>query len=327
MPRRLSQSFMDDLVTGSLTFLWERIRQDRTLDLQIRDDYMNIYYRGGNLLKVQRTDGSYRVSFDLEFMKPALKMPASLYRRPRLPSDSRVASDNDIRAWIVEFPAMKHAMDIYFGEKPAEEREALQRMVRENNVRSNSDGDYSAADYFICDVEYQTTTGKKFDAVAVHWPSTSQERQRDTDRKLVIVEGKFGVSALTGSSGLLEHVQAICDFASVQGNLNQLKDEMVEVFKQKVDLGLIDCGKEIRSFKNTPPEILVLLANHDPASTKLRSVLANVQAWVDTLPATKRPELLFCSASSMGYRIFDPGVMTMEKLLGSGRVHDPNHRH
>jgi len=55
MPRRLSDQFMAGLKEGWLHPLLDRVKADRTLCLEIREDYVNIYYRGGNLLKVSRT--------------------------------------------------------------------------------------------------------------------------------------------------------------------------------------------------------------------------------------------------------------------------------
>jgi len=48
MPRGLSDKFMAALTGGVLTPLLDRVKADSTLCLEIREDYLNIYYRGGN---------------------------------------------------------------------------------------------------------------------------------------------------------------------------------------------------------------------------------------------------------------------------------------
>ena len=47
--RKLSNSFMNDLMLadGRLYPILDRVRQDETLMLAIREDYINVYYRGG----------------------------------------------------------------------------------------------------------------------------------------------------------------------------------------------------------------------------------------------------------------------------------------
>ena len=52
--RGLSTTFLNDLRVGCLAPLLERVKRDDTLHLAIRNQYINIYYRGGNLLKVSR---------------------------------------------------------------------------------------------------------------------------------------------------------------------------------------------------------------------------------------------------------------------------------
>ena len=56
--RRLSGAFMDDLAQGVLSPLRDRVLADRSLCLEIRDDYLNIYYRGGNLLRKPNNSSS-----------------------------------------------------------------------------------------------------------------------------------------------------------------------------------------------------------------------------------------------------------------------------
>jgi len=70
--RKLSHSFMDDLLNsgGLLHPILERVKQDHTLMLSIRKDYINIYYRGGNILRLkEQRDGSYSAFFDNEYNK------------------------------------------------------------------------------------------------------------------------------------------------------------------------------------------------------------------------------------------------------------------
>jgi hypothetical protein len=44
--RLLSDTFMDALKNGKLQRLLQTVLQDGTLDLQIRENYVNVYYRG-----------------------------------------------------------------------------------------------------------------------------------------------------------------------------------------------------------------------------------------------------------------------------------------
>lgn len=78
MPRGLSDNFMAALTGGVLTPLLDRVKADRTLCLEIREDYLNIYYRGGSLMRISPADGGYSAFFDTKcFAAPVPSMIAS----------------------------------------------------------------------------------------------------------------------------------------------------------------------------------------------------------------------------------------------------------
>ena len=51
--RYLEQDFMDDLNSGILSPCLEEVRSNKKLILEIMGNYLNIYYRGGNVFKVE----------------------------------------------------------------------------------------------------------------------------------------------------------------------------------------------------------------------------------------------------------------------------------
>lgn len=55
MPMRgnLSQRFLTELTSGNLRNVIKHILDDTELDIQVRDNYLNIYYKGGNILRIR----------------------------------------------------------------------------------------------------------------------------------------------------------------------------------------------------------------------------------------------------------------------------------
>lgn len=295
MTRRLSPSFLNDLKMGLLAPILQRVKSDSTLCLEIRDEAINIYYRGGSLLRLDGPAGRYRAVFDTNYFGSS--------SRPATPLPCVISVPADVMAWLDAVPLLKQAVDLYDG-KGAEEREVQQRIVWENN-RS---GIARATDYYICDIEYPIDRDHRFDLIAVKWPSTPAQRKKTNGHRLVMGEVKFGDQALTGSSGLHAHIADVDRHLAVPGNVNALKSEMVQVFNQKHKLGLIDCQKELGSFSEEPPLLLLLLVNHDPGSKRLHDLIRR-------RPSCPHVELRIATASLLGLGLFDAGMLKPEDAL------------
>jgi len=68
MKRELSTTFMTDLLTGSLK-MFLLYPQGYTLDIEIREKFVNIYYRGGNILRITEIGiHSYEFEFDSNYL-------------------------------------------------------------------------------------------------------------------------------------------------------------------------------------------------------------------------------------------------------------------
>lgn len=292
MARGLSADFFSALTTGFLAPLRERVCADKSLCLELRDDYLNVYYRGGNLLRLARTTAGYIASFDDKYFggSPPSPMPTALVREAR-----------DLAAWLTAVPVMKQAMDT-FPKDPAE-REVQQLIVRDNNFGSVA----RWTDFYICDIEYASPHGR-FDVVAVRWPSTPNQRKKQDAHRLVLGEVKYGDGALEGTAGLHAHVQDVNEHLASPENLVALKSEMVRVFNQKRALGLIDCDKDLLSFGEELPLLLLVLVNHDPDKSRLRELLRS-------LPPSPHAELRIAGSSLLGYGLYDPAILTVEEAL------------
>ena len=106
--RALSRFFMDDLLKPDALLhpILERVKQDHTLMISIRRDYINIYYRGGNILRVkEQRKNSYRAFFDYNYNKSGVSCP---------PLPDNIESQQDAKKWVGSFQDLKGLMDFYF---------------------------------------------------------------------------------------------------------------------------------------------------------------------------------------------------------------------
>lgn len=268
----------------------------------IRADCINVYYRGGNLLRVHRrpppqtdpTCSRYEASFH-----PNYGVGREL---PNLPPV--LTRSEDVQTWLDAFPVLKDAMDR--SDRLGVEREIQQSILRDNNFCSSA----NSTDYYVCDIEYSRSRADafRFDIVGVHWPSEPNVRKRGDGRRLFFAEVKQGDKALGGKSGLHSHIRHVNAHLADTQNVTAIKAEMIEVFNQKRKLGLLEPGRELVSFSDEPPLLILVLVNHDPQSLPLGKMLRD-------LPEHPNVDLRVATSSLMGYGLYEHCVMTVEAAL------------
>lgn len=301
--RELSDQFLHDLTgtDGLLRPIHERVKQDHTLMLAIRHRYINIYYRGGSILKLSECgDGSYEAFFDEEYNKDE----ASLPRSPQ-----RIVAQQDSKEWADNFPYLKQAMDRFFSRHSKPEREYQQLVARENNCSVIS----NETEYFVVDIEFaERSIRARFDLLAIRW--LASQRKNGSNCCPVFIEMKYGDAALDGASGLVKHLQ---DIESVIGGTGypNLLTTMEDQFDLLDRLDLLrfnpsKAGTKVKFATDQKPEVIVVLANHNPRSQKLVSLLADLEAY----DASEKFDLRFFAATFAGYALHSDCMFTLPQF-------------
>lgn len=296
--RALNERIFEELKSGRLKPFADAVRTDTSLCMELRGDYVNIYYRGGNLIELRQRKDDITAFFDKKYFRHrgTIEVPEAVENLPRV-----IHNDEDVDRWLEASPVLKKAIDRTLSTRKKDEREFQQRILRDNNFGSIA----RSTDYYICDIEYQSDFGR-FDMIAVRWPSLPAVRKSGWAHGLALIEVKHGDNALEGSAGLHKHIADINKFSSPESkNLDRIKTDMVAVFNQKRALGLLDCGKDLESFNDDKPELILAFVNHDPDKSKLRELL-------DSCPESPHVDLRIATASFLGYGLFDQGIHGLE---------------
>lgn len=272
--RQLSDDFVEDLKCGRLCGLLETVISDPSLCLEMRGSAVHVYYRGGRLMEVNQRHDGYSFGFDSKYFKAGERVDLA---------------PKDVGAWLEAVPKLKNAIDHH--QKSNDEREFQQSLLRENNFGRIA----QSTDYYVCDIEYAASGHGRFDLVAVSWPTT--KRRRAEGRRLVFIEMKYGDSALDGKAGVGSHVKDLNCFLADAERVRSLKDDMVNIFNQKRYLGLVKCNKDIKSFSDERPLLLLVFDNHQPRSSTLAKELGG-------LPDSSAVEVCMATASFMGYGLY-----------------------
>lgn len=300
--RGLDKEFMEDLKNSKLKEVLQAVKGDDTLCLEIRDNYVNIYYRGGNLLKIERCNNNYKVYFDFKYFNNS----NTRYKDKISDLDSYIIND-----WVDSIPFLKYEMDAFFSQNSRLEREFQQLVVRQNNSTSIA----SDTDYYIADIEYaNSSNGSKFDLVAIKWRSIGQDRKKGDVPTLSLIEMKYGDDQLSGKAGLVDHIKDFYKFIKDVEKLETLYGEAETMFNQKYELGLIpSINKNISINRRKNLEIILLISNHKPASTILcREIekIFNLEEY--KILKSENFEIKVAHTSVMGYGLYDSYMMTLE---------------
>jgi hypothetical protein len=288
--RGLSRKFMDDLLKpeGSLQPVIERVKIDNSLMLAIRDGYLNIYYRGGNIVRITDYDGLYQTFFDVNYGLGKIVADSEINVRNKTDAEKLVAVLSD----------RKIIMDEYFAAKGKMEREFQQLVVRENNNSSIS----NETEYFITDIEVNVPHLARFDIIAIRW--LAKHRKDGSKCRAALIEMKYGDSSLRGDAGLVKHLEDMDAFISDRKQYADLLRTMEEQFNQLDDLGLMNYNKgcsnsRVKLNPNEKPEVIFILANHNPRSSILKKIINDPE--LEKYAQSRFFDLRFYVASFAGY--------------------------
>jgi hypothetical protein len=310
--RKLDEQFMTDLKEGKLHEITALLRRDSTLDFHIRANQIHIYYRGGKIWDIKKSkQNQYKAYLDSKYGKECWKV--ELHGDPKLDIEnktivlpSQLESELDVEKWVLAIPFLKQMMDEYFSQKAGAEREYQQHVVYENNAARTSGG----TDYFVVDIEYANPSNKgRYDIVAILWPSTGHQRKLPAGYrpKLAFIEMKFGDGALSGESGIKKHLKDIDDFLSCPDNLTGIREEIQSIFFQKRELELLPSLAQnsniVTEISDEKPQLILLLADHDPASKVLLNELE--------LSPPQHCDLKIATANFMGYGLYQEAIFDL----------------
>lgn len=297
--RTLCEIFKNDLMKEDfLGGLRQRVAKDDTLMLSLRNSYINLYYRGGSILKLTRgSDGVYTPYFDVKYGEPA---PAVIAGLPQ-----KITNSSECAEWVSALSTLKEIMNEFFATHRKSEREFQQLVAWENNRSAVANG----SEYFITDIEFANEAGDaRFDMLALKWRAA--DRKSETKCAPVLIEMKWGDDAYEGAAGIKKH---IADIERVLGNEAEAADirkTIGEQFWQLHELEMLRFNVSSAVTKvvpSDPLEVVFILANHNPRSEKLYNILKAMEE-------PKTFALRFFVASFSGYGMHEACMLNLSQF-------------
>jgi hypothetical protein len=218
--RGLSPTFMYELQdNGMLAGLRKRVIADKDLDLQIREGYLNIYYKGSALLKLTELPSSrYRVDIHAKFLGD-LDLPD-------------ISDEATAQRFLDAIPQLKQAIITARVTKASLEVEYEQLIIRANNLEPDAN-----SEYFFVDRQYARGAAR-FDLIGVCWPRQGRKRNQKTRIAPCFLEIKFAQN-----NDIREvHDQLNRYYTLIKQDERGFAQEIAHLFKQKLELGLFKCS-------------------------------------------------------------------------------------
>lgn len=244
--RQLSKRFVKKLTTDKSDLL-RCITRDPELDLQIRDNYINVYYKGGNILRIKPE--SYFL--DEMYFNDSDKMRSKYAKEDPIIHANLVKQRDDLVKFLEDkgriadyFSKARAVMDkwaLSLSDKVEFEEKKEQQEIAIANRRDT--------DFVVLDLEYAVSSASeyayngtldkkvpRFDIIAIH------------NERLVVIELKKGLGAVSGTSGVKPHMDCF-DHTIGRDNDKLFVKEMQELLRQKQAFGLLDKTLEIKDEK------------------------------------------------------------------------------
>ena len=321
--RKLSPDFMTDLKEGGLLSpILKAVQTDKDLIMEIRKNYINIYYKGGSILKLgcMRNKNEYRPTFDEKYAKSNPKHTKEVKKRLKV---NKITTMKEAEKWADNIRFFKSIMDYNSStsEKTKLEKSSQQMIVQENNLtkKNNRSKELGSSDYFIIDFEYQCRAfqyqGKRviprFDLVGLFWDIKNHNKPEGC--RLAMIEVKYGDESLQGEHGLTDHLIKAEKFLDNKKREEDFKKEMVTIFQQKCELGILNIENPHEVTIDAICEkidFLFIIAGHDPGEN---SVLGNELN--NMKPKIKKTNVLFATSSFAGYALFKENIKSFTEFM------------
>lgn len=243
------------LDTGELKSVMEYASDPKNqLDIQIRDNYLNVYYKGGNILEIRQralkfdkfyfyTDKSKRKTHLLDSAKKGDKNAKQIINdleEERTKMLNILIQEKDAKKY---FEQAKSVMDKWFDFLEKELNIHHYEKEEQQNISMNNH--FGNSDYTVLDLEYEVSTLSPFkyngpkDIVNKVRPRFDIIAIDNKTHRLVVIELKKGMGATGGVSGIMPHI--VC-FKHTIGRDKEgiFLKEMKDLCNQKIELGFID---------------------------------------------------------------------------------------
>ena len=172
--RVLDGNFVLELKKGGLFHsIVDYVINDTTLDFEIRDGYINIYFKGNSILKLNE-NGTFEIH--------------KKFQKGTSLSKLTLSSATDVNNYLDNIPLIKNNVISVKSKRPTLEIEYEQLLIRSNNLNKNVN-----SEIFLTDRQYaDNINNSRFDLSGFFW--SRKNRKRNQTAPLTFIEVKYSLN-------------------------------------------------------------------------------------------------------------------------------------
>lgn len=218
--RKLDEKFVAELKEGGLFRpIIDTVINDASLDFQIRKGYINIYFKGNSILKLDES-GKFEINEKFLDETGLLK--------------SNFSTSSDVNDYIKTIPVIKNRVIEVKSHRPTLEIEYEQLLIRSNNLNINVNSEFLLTDRQYTDNCYKV----RFDLSGFFWGSKGRWKNQTVPLAFIEVKYSLNPDIATIDEQIDNYYEA------VKSNISDIAEETEYLRNIKIDLGLINQPKE-----------------------------------------------------------------------------------
>lgn len=306
--RKISQEFRDSLKNGVLSELTDIVKKDESLIMCFREEYINVYYKGHSLFKIEKNRKGYKFSFNTgherytktETRKKRLAILGE--KAPGINSGKEVTTfyipvkdkKVDLRSIIGIYKQfIDDFMDVtlkkdFFKEEAGKEqsKKGKNRLTeKQHQQRLFSEYTFGNTEYIFYDMELSIpdySMGGSPDCLAL-------KVENGVPKAIVLVEVKSTQNACIGNNGIKKHYDDFDKMKEIK------KDWLIKatfnILEQYRYLGFTDIDTNVEFLSELPMEILFAFTSK------------NAREWTENSRQKNDNYKMFCKLTA-GQKLF-----------------------
>lgn len=281
--RKINTEHIETYKSGCFKKLFDVIKEDPDLSFEIRlDNQVMVYYRKCKILTIDYSKQSVDI-LDSKYYNDSNKPSVSF-------DDASLDYTLNHKSLLEKY--FKEAKKLVYAYKIGMEFEIQQNIALGNR-------DFNKR-YLVVDMEWQFSqldipSDKRITRTRIDLVVVDTKPNSNGENDIYLAEIKVGTGAAEGKSGIVDHVRKTKELIDMKEACKALKDDVDNILKQKIELGLIG-GTPVKLNLSLRPKMMLILAYRREDEKKRLEEHARIAAEAASEIGLEHPHIIFHNA-------------------------------